>query len=131
MCQSSQKKNPIPLTYCGSLKDKRCVHIFLAIFNKSHSLYSRRSNSICKSPGPNSPKEMPLITRDIGRSESLRSSSSCSHRIFRPCDLIHGEILGKGFFGQAIKVGSSPSMSDSTVQDFCGLVDNHVLLFSH
>uniref|UniRef100_A0A674NUK9 LIM domain kinase 2 n=1 Tax=Takifugu rubripes TaxID=31033 RepID=A0A674NUK9_TAKRU len=63
-----------------------------------------RSNSICKSPGPNSPKELPFMTRDIGRSESLRSSSSCSHRIFRPCDLIHGEILGKGFFGQAIKV---------------------------
>uniref|UniRef100_A0A671WPV4 LIM domain kinase 2 n=1 Tax=Sparus aurata TaxID=8175 RepID=A0A671WPV4_SPAAU len=65
---------------------------------------SSRSNSICKSPGPNSPKETPFITRDIGRSESLRSASSCSHRIFRPCDLIHGEILGKGFFGQAIKV---------------------------
>ncbi|KAM9810391.1 LIM domain kinase 2 [Neosynchiropus ocellatus] len=64
----------------------------------------RRSNSICKSPGPNSPKELPFITRDIGRSESLRSSNSCSHRIFRPCDLIHGEVLGKGFFGQAIKV---------------------------
>uniref|UniRef100_A0A7N8XIR7 LIM domain kinase 2 n=1 Tax=Mastacembelus armatus TaxID=205130 RepID=A0A7N8XIR7_9TELE len=64
-----------------------------------------RSNSnICKSPGPYSPKEPSFITRDIGRSESLRSSSSCSHRIFRPCDLIHGEILGKGFFGQAIKV---------------------------
>uniref|UniRef100_H3DEK4 LIM domain kinase 2 n=1 Tax=Tetraodon nigroviridis TaxID=99883 RepID=H3DEK4_TETNG len=64
----------------------------------------RRSNSICKSPGPTSPKESPFITRDIGRSESLRSSSSCSHRIFRPCDLFHGEVLGKGFFGQAIKV---------------------------
>ncbi|KAM9464277.1 LIM domain kinase 2-like isoform 1-T1 [Salvelinus alpinus] len=64
----------------------------------------RRSNSICKSPGPTSPKERPILTRDIGRSESLRSSSSCSHRIFRPCDLIHGEVLGKGFFGQAIKV---------------------------
>uniref|UniRef100_A0A665V334 LIM domain kinase 2 n=1 Tax=Echeneis naucrates TaxID=173247 RepID=A0A665V334_ECHNA len=64
----------------------------------------RRSNSICKSPGPTSPKDIPFNTRDIGRSESLRSSSSCSHRIFRPCDLIHGEILGKGFFGQAIKV---------------------------
>uniref|UniRef100_A0A674BL81 LIM domain kinase 2 n=1 Tax=Salmo trutta TaxID=8032 RepID=A0A674BL81_SALTR len=61
-------------------------------------------NSICKSPGPTSPKERPILTRDIGRSESLRSSSSCSHRIFRPCDLIHGEVLGKGFFGQAIKV---------------------------
>ncbi|KAM6965238.1 LIM domain kinase 2 [Aplochiton taeniatus] len=64
----------------------------------------RRSNSICKSPGPTSPKEHPFQTRDIGRSESLRSSSSCSHRIFRPCDLIHGEVLGRGFFGQAVKV---------------------------
>ncbi|XP_054466691.1 LIM domain kinase 2 [Anoplopoma fimbria] len=64
----------------------------------------RRSNSSCKSPGPNSPKEMPFITQNIGRSESLRSYNSCSHRIFRTCDLIHGEILGKGFFGQAIKV---------------------------
>ncbi|XP_056313523.1 LIM domain kinase 2 [Danio aesculapii] len=64
----------------------------------------RRSNSICKSPVSSSPKDPPVLTRDIGRSESLRSPSSCSHRIFRPCDLIHGEILGKGFFGQAIKV---------------------------
>uniref|UniRef100_A0A673CNB2 LIM domain kinase 2 n=1 Tax=Sphaeramia orbicularis TaxID=375764 RepID=A0A673CNB2_9TELE len=74
------------------------------VFNQLCKLFSRRSNSICKSPGPNSPKEQAFISRDIGRSESLRSSSSCSHRIFRPCDLIHGEILGKGFFGQAIKV---------------------------
>lgn len=87
----------IPLTCCGFV-------LFFCFFNRPHSLYSRRSNSICKSPGPNSPKETPFISRDIGRSESLRSSSSCSHRIFRPCDLIHGEILGKGFFGQAIKV---------------------------
>uniref|UniRef100_A0A673JIT7 LIM domain kinase 2 n=1 Tax=Sinocyclocheilus rhinocerous TaxID=307959 RepID=A0A673JIT7_9TELE len=64
----------------------------------------RRSNSICKSPVSSSPKDPPILTRDIGRSESLRSPSSRSHRIFRPCDLIHGEILGKGFFGQAIKV---------------------------
>ncbi|XP_056601766.1 LIM domain kinase 2 [Triplophysa dalaica] len=64
----------------------------------------RRSNSSCKSPDSVSPKEPLVLTRDIGRSESLRSPSSCSHRIFRPCDLIHGEILGKGFFGQAIKM---------------------------
>lgn len=83
---------------------RTCV---MSIFdNQPHPPDSRRSNSICKSPGPNSPKESPFITRDIGRSESLRSSSSCSHRIFRPCDLIHGEILGKGFFGQAIKVSA-------------------------
>ncbi|TRY71321.1 hypothetical protein DNTS_002258 [Danionella cerebrum] len=64
----------------------------------------RRSNSICKSPVASSPKEPLIVTRDIARSESLRLPSSCSHRIFRPCDLIHGEVLGKGFFGQAIKV---------------------------
>lgn len=89
------------LLCCGSVADERRAYIFL----KRLFIHLRRSNSICKSPGPNSPKESPLITRDIGRSESLRSSSSCSHRIFRPCDLIHGEVLGKGFFGQAIKVG--------------------------
>ncbi|EAW59957.1 LIM domain kinase 2, isoform CRA_c [Homo sapiens] len=64
----------------------------------------RRSNSISKSPGPSSPKEPLLFSRDISRSESLRCSSSYSQQIFRPCDLIHGEVLGKGFFGQAIKV---------------------------
>ncbi|XP_043924756.1 LIM domain kinase 2 [Protopterus annectens] len=69
-----------------------------------HRRSLRRSNSSCKSPGPLSPKEHPFLLRDINRSESLRSSTSCSHRIFRPCDLIHGEVLGRGFFGQAIKV---------------------------
>ncbi|KAJ7309918.1 hypothetical protein JRQ81_008021 [Phrynocephalus forsythii] len=64
----------------------------------------RRSSSISRSPGPSSPKEPLLLSRDIGRSESLRSTTSSSHQIFRPCDLIHGEVLGKGFFGQAIKV---------------------------
>ncbi|XP_073916625.1 LIM domain kinase 2 isoform X2 [Castor canadensis] len=64
----------------------------------------RRSNSISRSPGPSSPKEPLLLSRDISRSESLRCPSSYSQQIFRPCDLIHGEVLGKGFFGQAIKV---------------------------
>lgn len=39
------------------------------------------------------------------RSESLRvDSGDRTHRIFRPSDLIHGEVLGRGFFGQAVKV---------------------------
>ncbi|KAJ8377562.1 hypothetical protein AAFF_G00255800 [Aldrovandia affinis] len=60
-----------------------------------------RSCSIDKSPcsSPLSQK------KDIGRSESLRVvSRDRMHRIFRPSDLIHGEVLGKGCFGQAIKV---------------------------
>uniref|UniRef100_H3CG16 LIM domain kinase 1 n=1 Tax=Tetraodon nigroviridis TaxID=99883 RepID=H3CG16_TETNG len=36
--------------------------------------------------------------------QNLRVVSKRTHRIFRPSDLIHGEVLGKGCFGQAIKV---------------------------
>uniref|UniRef100_A0A1A7YVQ6 LIM domain kinase 1b n=1 Tax=Iconisemion striatum TaxID=60296 RepID=A0A1A7YVQ6_9TELE len=43
--------------------------------------------------------------RDMVRSESLRvDPGERTHRIFRPSDLIHGEVLGKGCFGQAVKV---------------------------
>ncbi|KAM3869173.1 LIM domain kinase 1-like [Diretmus argenteus] len=43
--------------------------------------------------------------REMVRSESLRvDPGDRTHRIFRPSDLIHGEVLGKGCFGQAIKV---------------------------
>ncbi|XP_006641094.1 LIM domain kinase 1a isoform X1 [Lepisosteus oculatus] len=63
-----------------------------------------RSCSIDKSPC-SSTAASPLSQRkDIGRSESLRVVSNRTHRIFRPSDLIHGEVLGKGCFGQAIKV---------------------------
>lgn len=37
------------------------------------------------------------------RSNSLRPSPN-SHKVFRASDLIPGEILGRGFFGQAVKV---------------------------
>ncbi|XP_045895767.1 LIM domain kinase 1-like [Micropterus dolomieu] len=50
---------------------------------------------------------LPLLSqrRDMVRSESLRvDPGDRTHRIFRPSDLIHGEVLGKGFFGQAVKV---------------------------
>ncbi|XP_032901967.1 LIM domain kinase 1 isoform X1 [Amblyraja radiata] len=59
-----------------------------------------RSCSIDKSPSVGSPVSQ---TKDLGRSESLRIGAAM-HRIFRPSDLIHGEVLGKGYFGRAIKV---------------------------
>ncbi|KAF7669085.1 hypothetical protein LDENG_00252060 [Lucifuga dentata] len=64
-----------------------------------------RSCSIDKCPI--SPRALPLISqrRDMVRSESLRvDPGDRTHRIFRPSDLIHGEVLGKGCFGQAVKV---------------------------
>ncbi|XP_061595710.1 LIM domain kinase 1-like [Cololabis saira] len=64
-----------------------------------------RSCSIDKCPL--SPGALSLISqrRDMVRSESLRvDPGDRTHRIFRPSDLIHGEVLGKGCFGQAVKV---------------------------
>lgn len=72
-------------------------------------VFVRRSCSIDKCPLP--PGALPLISqkRDMVRSESLRvDSGERTHRIFRPSDLIHGEVLGKGFFGQAVKVQQLP-----------------------
>ncbi|XP_019633248.1 PREDICTED: LIM domain kinase 1-like isoform X1 [Branchiostoma belcheri] len=43
------------------------------------------------------------MRRELNRSESFKPHKT-NTRIFRPCDLVHGEVLGKGFFGQAIKV---------------------------
>ncbi|XP_043910121.1 LIM domain kinase 1 isoform X2 [Protopterus annectens] len=62
-----------------------------------------RSCSIDKSPCSSIAGSPQSFRKDIGRSESLRVVSK-AHRIFRPSDLIHGEVLGKGCFGQAIKV---------------------------
>ncbi|KAF6715757.1 LIM domain kinase 1 [Oryzias melastigma] len=64
-----------------------------------------RSCSIDKCPL--SPRALSLISqrKDMVRSESLRvDPGERTHRIFRPSDLIHGEVLGKGCFGQAVKV---------------------------
>ncbi|KAM9811661.1 LIM domain kinase 1a isoform X3 [Syngnathus typhle] len=63
-----------------------------------------RSYSIEKSPGSSKAASPISQGKDINRSESLRVIPNRTHRIFRPSDLIHGEVLGKGCFGQAIKV---------------------------
>ncbi|KAM7374507.1 hypothetical protein PAMP_007160 [Pampus punctatissimus] len=64
-----------------------------------------RSCSIDKCPL--SPGALSLLSqkREMVRSESLRvDPGDRTHRIFRPSDLIHGEVLGRGCFGQAVKV---------------------------
>lgn len=68
----------------------------------------RRSYSIDRSPGAGSLGSPASQRKDLGRSESLRVVCR-PHRIFRPSDLIHGEVLGKGCFGQAIKVRRGPA----------------------
>ncbi|XP_056267551.1 LIM domain kinase 1-like isoform X2 [Pseudoliparis swirei] len=64
-----------------------------------------RSCSIDKCPRSAGARSPLSQRRDMVRSESLRvDAGGRTHRIFRPSDLIHGEVLGKGFFGQAVKV---------------------------
>ncbi|XP_068572194.1 LIM domain kinase 1-like [Cebidichthys violaceus] len=64
-----------------------------------------RSCSIDKCPLSSGALSLLSQRRDMVRSESLRADAGDrTHRIFRPSDLIHGEVLGKGFFGQAVKV---------------------------
>ncbi|ESO97758.1 hypothetical protein LOTGIDRAFT_103637, partial [Lottia gigantea] len=53
-----------------------------------------------------SPSPLPTnraLSIDLSRSSSLRSQTG-SHRVFRVIDLIIGDLLGQGFFGQAFKV---------------------------
>lgn len=72
--------------------------------NNLRSRMITRSFSIDKSPCSSNAASPLSQRKDINRSESLRVVSNRTHRIFRPSDLIHGEVLGKGCFGQAIKV---------------------------
>jgi LIM domain kinase 1 len=41
---------------------------------------------------------------DLSRTKSFRVEPKQTQRIFRACDLVQGELLGKGFFGQVFKV---------------------------
>lgn len=85
---------------------------------------SRRSCSIDKSPGSSNAASPISHRKDINRSESLRVVSNQTHRIFRPSDLIHGEVLGKGCFGQAIKV----DLGAETLLAVCKVHLQHALM---
>ncbi|XP_013406826.1 LIM domain kinase 1 isoform X2 [Lingula anatina] len=66
----------------------------------------RRSSSLPRE-GDSSPSRSPTPTKhrncDLSRTQSFRAGSK-NHRVFRASDLVAGEVLGSGFFGQASKV---------------------------
>lgn len=64
---------------------------------RNYSPSKRRS----KSPSPAPPTRQKTL--ELTRAHSFRSQPQ-SHRVFRSSDLQPGEVLGKGFYGQAIKV---------------------------
>ena len=64
-----------------------------------YSLSPSRRRS--KSPSPAPPGRQKSV--DLTRAHSFRLQST-NHRVFRASDLIHKEVIGTGFFGQASKV---------------------------
>ena len=67
------------------------------VYNYRNSHVRRRS----KSPSPIPKSRQKSV--DLSRAQSFRSMPQ-THRVFRTSDLVPGQILGKGFFGQAVKV---------------------------
>jgi len=55
--------------------------------------------------GQQRPESYPA-REEVSRSHSVKSSAK-SHRVFRASDLIVCEVLGRGFYGQAIKVSDA------------------------
>lgn len=97
-CQTSaSSENPPLINGEGdSLKDAS---------GKKTSKPAMRSNSL---PRSNSLSDNFKLRSAIHRAQSFKSETA-ANRVFRPCDLVIGDVIGKGFFGQVRKVTQSQS----------------------
>ena len=50
-------------------------------------------------------KDMEKAYATLHRAQSFKTEDQSSHsQIFRPSDLVYGDVIGKGFFGDVFKV---------------------------
>ncbi|XP_056010611.1 LIM domain kinase 1-like isoform X2 [Ostrea edulis] len=80
--------------------EKTIDGVSVKIRAKKDQMNKNTSRRRSKSPSPMSSR---IRSIDLSRTSSLKTQPA-AHRVFRATDLIQGEVLGKGFFGQAIKV---------------------------
>lgn len=101
------ERDPSPLPHRDSRESRSRTttppkYLDVDTLKKKH----RRSSSLPREQDA-SPNRSPTLTKnksiDLSRAQSFKTQSK-NHRVFRASDLIAGEVLGKGFFGQAIKV---------------------------
>ncbi|XP_055902546.1 LIM domain kinase 1 isoform X2 [Eupeodes corollae] len=72
-----------------------------ALYNSSSLNQKERSSSMSKLLDENHQPNNELY--DLSRTKSFRIEQN-PHEIFKPSDLVQGELIGKGFFGQVFKV---------------------------
>lgn len=86
-----------------SLSTEVCPHngeVTFDINGKKITKPAARSNSL---PRSNSCIDTLRARSTIHRAQSFKQETF-SNRVFRPCDLLMGDVIGKGFFGQVRKV---------------------------
>lgn len=90
-CRTSTENNSLVNGEVESQKDAT---------SKKSTKPAMRSNSL---PRSNSMSDSLRVRSPIHRAQSFKVET-VSNRVFRPCDLVIGDVIGKGFFGQVRKV---------------------------
>lgn len=85
---------------CRDCSTGKCKYIYIFICLFDHSVNKLSQLIIVEINRRSSPTNP---TYDLSRTRSFRVEPK-NQRIFRASDLVKGELLGKGFFGQVFKV---------------------------
>lgn len=51
-------------------------------------------------------KDMVKAYTSLHRAQSFKTEEPFISQVFRPSELIYGDLIGKGFFGDVVKVGN-------------------------
>jgi len=118
--------------YQLDIRQLQCLVEFVRVWHLAQSLLSTIAlfafRVVCSIGVTQQRPESYPAREEVSRSQSVKSAS---HRVFRASDLTVGEVLGRGFYGQAVKVkysrvtGYSSSHDASPLQELMGHMGSH------